>query len=246
MKKSYIFLLVFLGSLCLLIGTPTIAGFGDFMKSVEKVLGGGGGGLSAEKIAQGLKEALQIGTKNAVGNVSQTDGYFGNPVIRILLPEKVKKVEGILRTVGYGDQLDAFELSMNRAAEKAAPEAKEMFWETIRGMTFEDAQKILKGRENEATLYFKEKTWDGLFETFKPIVHETMGAVGVTRRYQDLETKVKSLPFGDRLGLDLDKYVTDGALEGLFTMLAEEEEKIRRNPAARVTDLLKEVFEKSN
>ena len=177
MKKIIVLLLVFLGSLCLSIGAPVFAGFGDFMKSVEKVLGGGGG-LSEDKIVQGLKEALEIGTKNAVGNVSQTDGYYGNPIIRILLPEKVKKVEGLLRTVGYGSQLDAFELSMNRAAEKAAPEAKEMFWETIRGMSFDDARKILKGRENEATLYFKEKTWNRLSETFKPIVRETMGTVG--------------------------------------------------------------------
>jgi len=245
MKKITILLLVFLGSLCLLIGAPVFAGFGDFMKSVEKVLGGGGE-LSEDKIVQGLKEALEIGTKNAVGNVSQTDGYYGNPIIRILLPESVQKVEGLLRTVGYGSQLDAFELSMNRAAEKAAPEAKEMFWETIRGMSFDDARKILKGKENEATLYFREKTWDRLSETFKPIVHETMGTVGVTRQYQELESKVNSLPFGGKLGLDLDKYVSDGALEGLFSMLAEEEKKIRQNPTARVTDLLKEVFGKTN
>lgn len=245
MKKIAILLFVFLGGLCLLIGAPVFAGFGDFMKSVEKVLGGGGE-LSEDKIVQGLKEALEIGTKNAVGNVSQTDGYYGNPIIRILLPESVQKVEGLLRTVGYGSQLDAFELSMNRAAEKAAPEAKEMFWETIRGMSFDDAGKILKGRENEATLYFKEKTWDRLSETFKPIVHETMSTVGVTSQYQELESKVKSLPFGGKLGLDLDKYVSDGALKGLFSMLAEEEKKIRQNPAARVTDLLKDVFGKTN
>lgn len=244
MKKLITLFLIFVGSLCLLIGPPVFAGFGDFMKSVEKALGGGG--LSEDKIVQGLKEALEIGTKNAVGNVSQTDGYYRNSMIRILLPDKVKKVEGLLRTVGYGTQLDAFELSMNRAAEKAAPEAKEMFWKTIRGMSFGDARKILEGRENEATLYFKEKTWDRLSETFKPIVHETMAAVGVTRRYQNLESKVTSLPFGDQLGLDLDKYVSDGALEGLFSMLAEEEKKIRRNPAARVTDLLKEVFGKTH
>ncbi len=227
---------------CFLSASFAFAGFGDFLKGLEKVMGDGGGKLSEEKIVQGLKEALEVGVKNAVGKVSQSDGYYGNPMIRIFLPESVRKAEKLLRTVGYGSQVEAFELSMNRAAEKAAPAAKEMFWETIKGMSFDDARKILNGRENEASLYFKEKTWNGLTKSFKPIVHETMSAVGVTRQYQELESKVTSLPFGDRFGLDLDQYVTEGGLNGLFVMLAEEEKKIRQNPAARVTDLLKQVF----
>lgn len=243
MRILKISIAVILAFLCLAI-SPALAGFGDFLKGFEKVLGGGE--LTEEKIIQGLKEALEIGAKNAVENVSRSDGYFGNPQIRIPLPESVQKAKKLLRTVGYGRQVDAFELSMNRAAEKAAPEAKRLFWETIGKMSFEDAKKILGGRDNEATLYFKEKTWEDLSRTFKPIVHGAMAGVGVTRSYQDLEDKVRSLPFGDRFGLDLDRYVTDKALDGLFFMVAEEERKIRRDPAARVTELLREVFGKSN
>ena len=135
---------------------------------------------------------------------------------------------------------------MNRAAESAAPEAKSLFWDSIKQMTFSDAKKILDGRENEATLYFKDKTWDRLQGIFKPIVHNAMAGVGVTKSYQDLETKVRSIPFADRISsFDLDQYVTDKALDGLFLMLADEEAKIRKDPAARVTDLLKKVFGKS-
>jgi hypothetical protein len=153
-------------------------------------------------------------------------------------------VEKVLRTVGYGEKVDAFEMSMNRAAEKAAPEAKALFCDTIKKMSFADARKILGGKENEATLYFEEKTRGRLAETFSPIVHKTMSTVGVTQYYQELDAKVRSIPFADRIVFDLDKYVTDKGLDGLFLMLADEERKIRQDPAARVTDLLKEVFAK--
>ena len=231
--------------LIVFLALPTPSAFsdiGDLFKGVKGFLGGGE--LSENKIIQGLKEALEIGTNNAVETVSKVHGYYKNPKIRIPLPGAVKKVERILRGVGYGPQVDAFELSMNRAAEKAAPEAKALFWDTIKKMSFTDARKILNGRDNEATLYFKEKTQDRLGQTFKPIVHTAMSEVGVTRSYQALDAKVRSIPFADNLSFDLDKYVTNRALDGLFFMLAEEERKIRQNPAARVTDLLKEVFGK--
>ena len=201
-----------------------------------------GGGLSNDKIIDGLKEALEIGTKNAVGIVSQLDGYYKNPKVRIPLPGAVQKVKKVLKTVGYGSQVDAFELSMNRAAEQAAPKAKAIFWDSIKQMRFADARKILDGEDNEATLYFKEKTSDRLHEIFSPIIHKTMSQVGVTRRYQDLDKKVRTIPFTESLSFDLDDYVTNKSLDGLFLMLAEEEKKIRQNPAARVTSLLKEVF----
>ncbi len=151
-------------------------------------------------------------------------------------------MEKLLRTAGYGPQVDAFDLSMNRAAEQAATEAKPIFWDAIKQMTFDDARRILDGKDNEATLYFRDKTENRLKEIFKPIVHKTMSRVGVTRRYQELDGAVRSIPFAGNLSFDLDQYVTDGALDGLFLMLAEEERKIRQDPAARVTDLLKEVF----
>ncbi|MBN1830901.1 MAG: DUF4197 domain-containing protein [Deltaproteobacteria bacterium] len=238
------FVCAFFGA-CLLCSTPLFAGLSDLLKGAGKALQSGGEGPSEDKIVQGLKEALEIGSNNAVDIVSKVDGYYRNPTIRIPLPGPVQKVEKVLRGIGYGSQVDAFEESMNRAAEKAAPEAKGLFLDTIRGMSFEDAGKILKGRDNEATLYFRENTWDRLAQSFKPLVHSAMSGVGVTRLYQDLEMKVRGLPFGSGLGLDLDQYVTEGALDGLFLMLQEEERKIRRNPAARVTDLLKEVFGKN-
>lgn len=217
------------------------AGFGDVLKSIQKMTGTSGE-LTEGDIVNGLKEALEIGTDNAVKMVSSLNGYYGNPEIRIPLPDSVRKVEKVLRGVGFGSQVDAFELSMNRAAEQAAPEARALFVETIKKMSFADARQILEGEDNAATLYFKEKTEKRLGQAFKPIVHSTMSEVGVTRIYQDLDTKVRSIPFAGNLDMDLDQYVTDRALDGLFLMLAEEERKIREDPAARVTDLLKKVF----
>jgi hypothetical protein len=211
-----------------------------FLKSIGEALRGGE--LSESKIIRGLREALQIGTGNAVQIVSKIDGYYKNPKIRIPLPESVQKAEKLLRAVGYGSKVDAFEQSMNRAAERAAPEAKAMFLNAIKQMTFTDAKKILQGRDNEATLYFEDKTRGRLHELFRPIVHSAMSEVGVTRWYQELGAKVRSIPFAESLNFDLDGYVTDKALDGLFFMVAEEERKIREDPAARVTDLLKEVF----
>ena len=131
---------------------------------------------------------------------------------------------------------------MNRAAEKAATQAKSIFWDAIKAMDFTDARKILNGRENEATLYFKEKTSERLSKIFKPIIHNSMSEVGVTKKYKELQEKLQGMPLGERLKIDLDEYVNNGTLEGLFLMLAREEKKIRQNPSARVTDLLKEVF----
>lgn len=221
------------------------SGLDGFLKNIQDVVGGGQEkGLSNSTIVDGLKEALEIGTDNAVGAVSRLDGYYGNPDIKILLPEQVQRVEGLLRGVGYGETIDAFEQSMNRAAEKAAPEAKQYFVSAIKEMSFEDAQKILKGGDNAATLYFEEKTRGSLLERFKPIVDQSMSEVGVTRYYQDLAGKVKTIPFAGALSFDLNDYVTNKSLDGLFTMVASEEAKIRHNPSARVTDLLKTVFGK--
>jgi hypothetical protein len=217
------------------------AGLSDFVKGARDVLGGSGT-LSNDEIIAGLKEALEVGTEKAVTLVSKVDGYYRNPDIKIPLPESVQKVEKLLRAAGYGQKVDAFELSMNRAAERAAPEAKSIFRDAITRMSFEDAGKILNGRDNEATLYFEDKTSGQLQALFKPIVKDAMGEVGVTRSFQDLNARAESLPFGKSLSFDLDQYVTDGALKGLFKMLAEQERQIRTEPAARVTDLLQKVF----
>ncbi|MCD6224349.1 MAG: DUF4197 domain-containing protein, partial [Deltaproteobacteria bacterium] len=141
-------------------------------------------------------------------------------------------------------QLDEFVLSMNQAAELAAPEAKNIFLESITDMTIDDAKKILGGGDDAATLYFKEKTYDKLYNTFKPIVQKRMSLVGVAQKYQALNSKIETIPFAEKFSFDPDSYITNKGLDGLFFMLAKEEKKIRRDPAARVTDLLKDVFTK--
>jgi hypothetical protein len=202
------------------------------------------GNLSDAKIGSGLKEALKIGAENTVNLTGKTNGYFLNQAIKILMPEKLRTLEKGLRVVGYGPQVDDFVLSMNRAAEKAAPFAKQIFWDAIGEMTFDDVRKIWSGNETAATDYFKGKTTDKLTAAFRPVVNKAMNEVGVTRQYKELVGRYESIPFVKKETFDLDHYVVTKALDGLFHVLGEEERKIRTNPQARVTDLLKEVFGK--
>ena len=239
--KSRILILVVSFFFVFSYGHQVDAGFQDWLKEAAGKLGGEKG-LSDDEIVNGLKQALEIGTSNAVKTVSQTNGYFKNPRIRIPLPENVKKVEKLLRATGFGRRVDEFELSMNRAAERAAPEAKTIFWDAIKQMSFADARQILDGSDDAATQYFQDKTAGRLQKIFKPITHQAMSEVGVTHSYQSIDNKIKTIPFADQMSFDLDQYVTDKALSGLYLMLAEEEKKIRQDPAARVTDLLKKVF----
>jgi hypothetical protein len=216
---------------------------------LDQLLKGLGGlapqsGPSDAKVASGLKEALQIGTQNAVNLTGKTDGFFQNQAIKILMPEKLRTLETGLRAIGYGPKVDEFVLSMNRAAERAAPSAKQIFWDAIGAMTFDDAQKILKGSETAATEYFRGKTSERLTSAFRPIVEQATNEVGVTRQYKELVGRYQAIPFAKSESLDVDGYVVGKALDGLFLVLGEEEKKIRTNPTARVTDLLKEVFGK--
>jgi len=200
--------------------------------------------LSDAKISSGLREALKIGTENAVHFTGRLDGYFKNQAIKILMPEKLQTMEKTLRAVGLGPQVDEFILSMNRAAEQAAPAAKQIFGDAIGEMTFQDAKKILSGNETAATDYFKTKTTNKLTTAFRPIVDKATNEVGVTRQYKELAGRFQSIPFVKTETVDIDQYVTTKALDGLFYVVAQEEKKIRTDPAARVTDLLKEVFGK--
>ncbi len=193
-------------------------------------------------VASGLKEALSVGTRNAVKSVSRVDGYFGNEAIRILMPESIQNVAQVMKQIGYQREVDDFVLSMNRAAEKAAPQAVSFFADAIKEMTFEDARKILNGGDTAATEFFKAKTSEKIYTAFRPVVSSATNEVGVTRRYKTMIGRYESLPFMDKQSLDLDHYVTKKALDGLFIMVGEEEKKIRKDPAARVTDLLKKVF----
>jgi hypothetical protein len=219
------------------------------MDDIGGLLGGGKAtGVSGTvtddaKVADGLKEALSIGSANAVSSTSKVDGYFANQAIRILVPEKVRNVADVLGKVGYQKEVDDFVVSMNRAAEKAAPLAKAHFVEAIREMTFEDARKILGGGDTAATDYFRGKTQKKLYDEFRPVVSASMDEVGVTRSYKNMVGKYTALPMvGKAESVDLDHHVTTKALDGLFLVLGQEEKKIRTDPAARVTDLLKDVF----
>jgi len=201
-------------------------------------------GADQSDLIAGLKEALSIGTKNAVEFVSQVDGYFGNEIIKILMPDEVRSVADTLGRLGFQKQVDEFIVSMNRAAEKAAPEAVAIFGEAILEMTFDDAQGILSGGDTAATEYFQEKTSEKIYETFKPIVSASMEEVGATGMFKDIMDRYGTLPLVEKKSVDLDHYVTNKAMEGLFYMVGEEEKKIRNDPAARVTDTLKSVFKK--
>jgi hypothetical protein len=186
----------------LLIAHPASAQF----DRIFKILGlGSQGRLSEVKIASGLKEALKVGTENTVRLTGKTDGYFLNRTIKILMPEKLRTLEKGLRAVGYGPKVDEFVLSMNRAAEKAAPFAKQIFWNAIEEMTFDDARKILSGHDTAATDYFKGKTSDQLAVVFRPIVDKAMNEVGVTRQYKRLVGRYEALPFVKKETFDLDQ-----------------------------------------
>jgi len=201
-----------------------------------------GGGTSESTIVAGLKEALAVGTQNAVGITSRPGGYLDNPLIRIGLPGALDKLAKGLRAVGYGGQVDELELAMNRAAEQAAGEATDVFVGAIRQMTFSDALAILDGGDTAATQYFERTTRPELKSRFEPIVSEKMGQVGVVKSYDELLGRYSSIPFTQSPSLDIRSYVTDRALDGLFTVLGEQERKIRTDPAARTTALLKQVF----
>ncbi len=227
------------------ISTPVHAGLFDELTSALETVSGPGSNLDDPTIAKGLKEALATGTARAVKSVSQSDGYFGNDLIKILLPEKIRSTADLLGKFGFQQEVDEFVLSMNRAAEKAAPKATDHFVAALKAMTFDDARAILKGDATSATQYFRKKTGDKIYADFKPVVVSKMKDVGVSRYYSQMTEKFQAVPFAGAVGsFDLDHYVTAKAVDGLFTMLGEEEKKIRTDPAARGTELLKKVFGK--
>ncbi len=170
-------------------------------------------------LVAGLKEALNVGTKKAVEMISQVDGYFASEVIKILRPEKIQKLASTLGTIGMQKQVDEFVLSMNRAAEKAAPEAVSIFVNAIKEMSFADAKGISTGGDTAATDYFKTKTSKTIYDAYKPIISLSMEEVGVTKTYKTITDKSSSLPFVKKESIDLDHFVTTKALDGLFYML---------------------------
>ena len=243
-----------IGILLLVTSTPTLAQIEKFLQELPgagtkpepgaRTLSGAGvgSGLSTVQIGSGLKEALKIGTQHAVQSTGRLDGYFANQAIKIVLPQQLQTVESGVRLVGYGQQVDDLIRSMNRAAEQAAPFALDIFLEAIGAMTFDDVRQILNGGDMAATQYFQTKTTNKLAATFQPIVERKMHEVGVVQQYNTLLGQYQSLPFVKNVAFDLNHYVVDKALAGLFHVVGEEERKMRTNPAARVTDLLQQVF----
>ena len=228
--------------LAVVFGACTSAQINQTLGDVNKTLGGSSAPLTTAEVAQGLKEALIKGISTGADLVSQLDGYFKNPEIKIPFPPEVQKVEDRLRQVGLGSEVDKFVMTLNRGAEDAAREAKPIFIEAIRAMTIQDAWAILKGEDDAATQYLKRTTSGLLKEKFKPVIQSSLDKVNATKYYSDIVTRYNQIPFVQKVNPDLDDYATDRAIEGLFLMIAKEEKNIRENPVARTTEILKRVF----
>ncbi|WP_366515624.1 DUF4197 domain-containing protein [Solimonas marina] len=229
--------------------TVSASAAADWRSSLKNMLGqaqqssAGTAALDNSQIVAGLREALAQGTTQAINSLGKTDGFWKNAAVRIPLPQPLSGIESTLRQFGQGPKLDEFQLTLNRAAEKAVPQVADIFGNAIRQMSVTDAQAILKGSDDAATRYFQRTTSASLKAKILPIVQNATASVGVTQEYKALSTKAGPfLQLAGKTSPDLDGYVTDKALDGLFTTIAEEEKRIRENPAARSTELLKKVF----
>jgi hypothetical protein len=198
--------------------------------------------LSNDEVIKGLKEALSVGTNNSSSSASKTDGYFGNPMIKIPFPDEAIKVKNTLEDLGMQEQVNKFILTMNRAAEEAAKESAPIFLNAITGMSIADGFGILKGEDNAATQYLQNNTSAELKSAFSPKVKSAIDKVEVTKYWNPLMTTYNKIPGVQKVNPNLEEYITNRAINGLFILLAEEEMKIRKDPAARVTDILKRVF----
>ncbi len=222
---------------------------GGFIKKAKSTLDGNnnnnnqGGSFTNTEAVNALKEALKIGSQNATGRLSALNGFFGNQLIKILMPPEAKKVESTLRSLGMGAQVDKAILSMNRAAEDASGQAVNIFINAITGMSIQDGISIVRGGQGAATNYLKNRTTQELTNAFRPIIQNSLNKVNATKYWYDIFTIYNKLPtVREKINPDLVSYVTERALNGLFVTVADEENKIRTNPAARVTDLLRKVF----
>jgi hypothetical protein len=237
-------------ALTLIIGTAYAQSLEQQLK--DRLLGTSStSGLSERDAASGIKEALAQGVDRSIRQLGKPDGFFRDQAVKILVPEKLRRVADLARQLGAGKKVDAFELSMNRAAEKAVPAAADIMADAVRQMTLQDAIGLVRGGDTSATDFFRRTSEQKLYTAFRPIVEKQTAAVGVTQKYKDLTKKAGgnalagALLGGDGNGAsraDLDDYVTREAIDGLFHVIAEQEKQIRRNPAARTTDLLRRVF----
>lgn len=211
------------------------------LDSVNSTYGTNASGLSNAEIVSGLKQALTIGAQNSTSKLSSIDGFFKNAAVKILLPEDAKKVETTLRNVGMGSLVDKAILSMNRAAEEASKGAGTIFINSIKQMTVTDAVNILKGGDFAATNYFKEKTTAELAQQFRPVIEKALNNVNATKYWTDVTTTYNTFS-RNKVDTDLSAYVTQKAMDGIFYQVGLEEQKIRKDPVARTTEILKKVF----
>lgn len=215
----------------------------QLIKSLKKMVEQpSSGSLTEEEAASGIREALIKGTTTGVETVSKLDGYFKNPEIKIPFPPEAKEIEQKLRAVGLGNKVDEVVLSINRAAEDAAVEAKPIFISAIKNLTLRDVFNIVKGEKDAATRYLKVNTSQQLADQFRPRIETSLEKVDATSYWDDVITSYNKIPFVNKMNPDLAEYVTEKAIEGLFLMIAREEERIRKDPAARTTELLRKVF----
>lgn len=200
------------------------------------------GGLSSSELVSGLKEALVLGAKTAANLASQVDGFYKNPEIFIPFPPEAKAMKQTLETIGLKKPVEDFVKTLNRAAEEAAKKAAPIFLKAIKELTIQDGYQILRGPNDAATQYLRRKTSSRLHSAFRPVVRKAIAKVGVTQYWNPLVKRYNQIPFVKRVNPNLDSYVTERAISGLFKLMADEERKIRKDPAARVTDILRRVF----
>jgi len=214
----------------------------EILQAVNDAMGETAPALTESDVIAGLKEALVKGTGSGTASASKLDGYFKNPRLKIPFPPEITKVETKLRSMGFDGLVDKFILSLNRGAEKAATEAKPIFVDAITSMTVKDAWGILRGEDNAATDYLRRTTSASLEAAFKPVIKTSLDAVDATKHFTNIVNTYNKIPLLDDVNPNLEDYVTDKAMFGLFLLIEDEEKKIRQDPIARTTELLKKVF----
>lgn len=244
--------------LAVLVSGTAQAGFSDWFKeNVGSLFGGNSNGsvgtqalaaLSETEMVDGVREALAVGVERAINNLGKTGGFSANPLVRIEAPKELSYLEGPLRKLGQEEMVDNFIVTLNRAAEKAVPEAAEIFGNAIRALALADVKTIVDGGPQSATAFLRKATEGELYKRFKPLVSRATSDTGVTRSYKQLQRVaapvtmfLKDNNLAD-VDLNLDDHVTNGALDGLFKQLGKEEQKIRENPESRTTEILRKVF----
>jgi hypothetical protein len=226
----------------LVIGLLLSALLGCSSKDLDELKALGYAPLTRAEVTQALKDALSRGVARGVGVASASDGYFANPRLRIELPDEAAKMETTLRKLGFAAEVDKAVLQINRAAEEAASRARPIFIKAITEMTIYGAFDILNGEQDAATRYLRSSTYDQLYEQFRPVIAEALEETAATRYYGDIVRQYNAMPFTSNIDPDLAGHVTERAIDGLFVLIAEEEARIRSNPAARSTRLLQRVF----